>query len=101
MKLIFSPSEWSQVLHHRLVSGGKQGARIVTYSYCHKMGHLFNCCPFVDDRLRQLLRVEMMNIHQPTLPTTTIIIPNVFILGTQTMNPSIGHMTIPIKYKTI
>jgi hypothetical protein len=38
------------------------------------MGHLFNCCPFINDRLRQLLREEVMNIHQHVLPTTTIII---------------------------
>jgi hypothetical protein len=39
-----------------------------------------------------------MNINQPVLPTTTIPVPNVSILGTQAMNPSIGHMTIPIIY---
>jgi hypothetical protein len=42
-----------------------------------------------------------MNIHQPVLPTTTIVIPNVFVLKTQTMNPNISHMTIPINYHTI
>jgi hypothetical protein len=47
------------------------------------MGHLFNCCPFVDDRLRQLFREEMMNTHQHVLPTTTIVVPNVFVLGIQ------------------
>jgi hypothetical protein len=46
------------------------------------MGHLFNHCPFVDDILKQLFREEMMNIHQPILPTTTITKPNVFVLGT-------------------
>jgi len=42
-----------------------QGAGTVTYSYCQKLGHLFNHCPFVDDRLRQLFREEeeVMNIH--------------------------------------
>jgi len=39
-----------------------------------------------------------MNVHQHVLSTTTIIIPNVFILGTQVMNPSIGHMAILINY---
>ncbi len=64
------------------------------------MRHLFNCCPFVDDRLKQLLREEVMNIHQHVLPITTTTIPNVFILGTQAMNPSIGHMVVPINYQT-
>ncbi len=62
------------------------------------MGHLFNCYPFVDDGLRQLFREEVMNIHQPILLTTTIVVPNVFELGIQAMNLSIGHMTITINY---
>jgi hypothetical protein len=36
--------------------------------------------------------------HQLVLPTITTTIPNVSILRTQAMNPSIGHMTIPIIY---
>jgi len=47
-----SPSEKSQIPHHRLVSWGKQGAKTVTCSYCYQMGHMFNHCPFVDDKLR-------------------------------------------------
>jgi hypothetical protein len=43
------------------------------------MGHLFNRCPLVDDRLRKLLWEEVMNVHQPILPTTTTIVPNVFV----------------------
>jgi hypothetical protein len=34
-----------------------------------------------------------MNVHQPIFPTITTIVPNVSILGTQAMNPSIGHTT--------
>jgi hypothetical protein len=64
------------------------------------MGHLFNHCPFVDDRLRQLLREEVMNTYQHVLPTTIITIPNVSILGIQAMNPNIVHTTIPINYLT-
>jgi hypothetical protein len=41
-----------------------------------------------------------MNTHQPILLTTTITIPNVFILVTQTMNPNIAHASIPINYQT-
>jgi hypothetical protein len=52
----------------------------------------------VDDRLRQLLKEEVMNIHQFVLPTTTIAVPNVFVLGTQAMNPNIGHTIILINY---
>ncbi len=70
----------------------------MTYSYCHKMGHLFNHYPFVNDRLRQLLREEVMNAHQLVIPTNIITIPNVFVLGTQAMNPSISHTAILINY---
>jgi hypothetical protein len=42
---------------------------------------MFSHCPFVDDRLKQLLREEMMNVHQLVLPNLTTIIFNVFILG--------------------
>ncbi len=62
---------------------------------------MFNCCPFVDDKLRQLLKEEVMNIHQFVLPTITIAVLNVFVLGTQTMNPNIGHTIIPINYQPI
>jgi hypothetical protein len=41
-----------------------------------------------------------MNTHQHVLPTNTIAIPNVFVLGTQAMNHSIGHTTILVIYKT-
>jgi len=37
-----------------------------------------------------------MNFHQPVLPTTTIVIPNVLVLETQAMNPSISHTTIHV-----
>ncbi len=74
MKSIPSLGERLQIPHHRLVSGRNQGVGTMTCSYCHQMGHLFNCCPFINDRLRQLLREEVMNIHQHVLPTTTIII---------------------------
>jgi hypothetical protein len=50
------------------------------------MGNLFNCCPFVDDRLRQLFKEELMTTHQLVLPTITIVIPNVCVLGVQAMN---------------
>jgi hypothetical protein len=49
------------------------------------MGHLLNHCPLVDDRLQQLLQEEVMNVHQLVLPTTITTVPNVFILGTQTI----------------
>ncbi len=72
----------------------------MTYSYCHQMGHFFNHCPFLDDRLRQLFKEEGMNTHQPVLPTTTVAIPNVYILQIQAMNPSIGHRVEPINYQS-
>jgi hypothetical protein len=64
------------------------------------MGHMFNHCPFIDDRLRQLLREEVTNTHQLVLPTTIIAILNVSILGTQAMNPSLAHTTIHVNYQT-
>jgi len=72
----------------------------MTYSYCYQMGHMFNHYPFVDDRLRQLLKEEVIIIHQPIFPTITITIPNVFVLRTQAMNPSIAHTIILVNYKT-
>jgi hypothetical protein len=62
------------------------------------MGHMFNHCPFVDDKLTQLLREEVMNVHQLVLPTTIITIPNVSALKTQAMNPSIIHTIIHVNY---
>jgi hypothetical protein len=35
-----------------------------------------------------------MNVHQPILSTTTTIVPNVFVLGTQAMNISRRYTTI-------
>jgi len=61
---------------------------------------MFNHYPFVDDRLRQLLKEEVIIIHQPIFPTITITIPNVFVLRTQAMNPSIAHTIILVNYKT-
>ncbi len=58
------------------------------------MQHLSNRYLFVDDKLIQLLKEEVMNVHQLVLPTITIVLPNVYVLGTQAMNPSIGHMAI-------
>jgi hypothetical protein len=59
---------------------------------------MFNYCPFVDDKLKQLLREELMNVRQPIIPNTTTIVPNVFVLGIQAMNLSIGYTIIPIDY---
>ncbi len=39
-----------------------------------------------------------MNVYQTILPTTTIVVPNMIVLGTQVMNLSIGHMAKPINY---
>jgi len=41
-----------------------------------------------------------MNTHQPVLPTTTVVIPNVSILETQAMNSSIGHRVVHVNYQT-
>jgi hypothetical protein len=55
VKLVLGPGVRSQVLDHRPISRGNQGAGTVTCSYCHQMGHFFNHCPLIDDKLRQLL----------------------------------------------
>jgi hypothetical protein len=39
-----------------------------------------------------------MNLHQPILPNPTIVVLNVFILGTQAMNPNIGYTTLFVNY---
>jgi hypothetical protein len=64
------------------------------------MGHLFNRCPFVNNRLRLFLREEVLDVHQHVLPTITTIVPHVSILGTQAMNPNIGYTTIHVNYQT-
>ncbi len=40
-----------------------------------------------------------MNVHQTILPITIIVVLNMYVLRTQVMNPSIGHMIIPINYQ--
>ncbi len=62
------------------------------------MGYLFNYYLFVDDRLKQLFREEVMNAYKLVLPATIITVPNVSILGTQAMNPSIAHTIVLINY---
>jgi hypothetical protein len=59
---------------------------------------MFNDYPFVDDRLRQLVKEEVMNVHQPVLPTTIIVESNVHVLGTQAMNPNINHIAVRVNY---
>ncbi len=61
-------------------------------------GRFIHPLPFVDDRLKQLLREKMMNIHWLVLWTTIKVLPNVHVLKTEAMNPSIGHMTILVNY---
>jgi hypothetical protein len=39
-----------------------------------------------------------MNTHQNVLPTATIVVPNVSVLGTQAMNPSIAHTEVLVSY---
>ncbi len=40
-----------------------------------------------------------MNVHQPIIPTITITLPNVSILGNQPVNPSIGHMAVLVSHQ--
>ncbi len=42
-----------------------------------------------------------MNVHQHVLPTIIVVLTNAYILGTQAMNLSIGHMEVPINYQSI
>jgi hypothetical protein len=39
-----------------------------------------------------------MNVHQPIIPTLIIILPNVYVLRIQPMNPSIGHTPVLVSY---
>jgi hypothetical protein len=47
-----------------MVLGGNSNNENITYSYCQHVGHLFVHCPFVDDKLRQLLKDEVMNVKE-------------------------------------
>jgi hypothetical protein len=60
---------------------------------------MLNRYPFVD-KLKQLFREEVMNVHQHVLPTTIIGVSNVSVLITQTMNTSIVHIVIRVNYQT-
>jgi hypothetical protein len=40
-----------------------------------------------------------MNVHQLVILTTTILLANVCILGTQAMNLSISHMVVHVNYQ--
>jgi hypothetical protein len=66
------------------------------------VGHQFKHCPIIDDKLKQLLKDEVMNvINLPIciILATATILSNVNVQGSQIMNPSIGHMIIPISYQ--
>jgi hypothetical protein len=39
-----------------------------------------------------------MNIHQHVLPTITITITNVSVLGSQAMNPNRAHIAVLVIY---
>jgi len=39
-----------------------------------------------------------MNVHQPILPSITTIVPNVFVVGTQAMNPSINILKFLMRW---
>jgi hypothetical protein len=39
-----------------------------------------------------------MNVHQPIIPTITTTLPNVFVLGNQLVNFSIGDMAILVSH---
>jgi len=41
-----------------------------------------------------------MNTHQHVLLTTTIVMPNVYVLKIQAMNPSIVHTIVHVNYQT-
>lgn len=92
-------NERLQVPHNTPISWGNLNVEIITYSYCQHVGHRFKHCPFVDDTWIELLRYEVMNIHQLVVPITTIILPNVIVQGIQVMNSSFGHMAILVNYQ--
>jgi hypothetical protein len=41
-----------------------------------------------------------MNVHQHVIPTPIVVLPNVYLLGIQPMNLSIGHTLIPFNYQS-
>jgi hypothetical protein len=60
-----------------MILGGNLNNETIMYSYCQHVEHLFNHCPFVNNILRQLLKDEVMNVHQHVIPTITTVLPNV------------------------
>jgi hypothetical protein len=38
-------------------------------------------------------------VHQPIIPTITTTLPNVYVLGNQPMNLSIGHMVVLVSHQ--
>jgi hypothetical protein len=64
------------------------------------VGHEFKHCPFFNDKLKQLLKDEVMNIHHHVSPSATIILFNAPIPGIQVvMHPSLGNMVVLINYQ--
>jgi hypothetical protein len=61
-----------------------------------------NIALFFNDKLKQLLNDEVMNIHHPISPSATIRLFNAPIQGTQAiMHPSLGNMVVLIKYQLV
>jgi hypothetical protein len=71
--MVPSQGERLKILYNTLYSRENMGIETITYFYCQQKIHQFNHCAFVNDRLRQLLKNEMMNVHQPIIPTITSI----------------------------
>jgi hypothetical protein len=64
------------------------------------VGHEFKHYPFFNDKLKQLLKDEVMNIYHPISPSATIRLFNAPIQGTQmVMHPSLGNMVVLINYQ--
>jgi len=53
------------------------------------MGHQLNYCPYVDDKS---MRKEVMNVHQPIIPTITTILPTLstMMLRNEHVNMSVS-----------
>ncbi len=98
-KLIFHQREKLHVYQSTLVLKGNFGVEAKICSYCQHVGDEHKHCPFVDDKLRQLLKDEGMNVHQPIIPTTTTKLPNIPMQGTQAMHLNFSHIAILVSYQ--
>jgi hypothetical protein len=55
--LVMGTVKWPPIQQNMLVTNPQPIDEIaLTYAYCQRVGHKFKYCPFVDDKLKQLIK---------------------------------------------